>query len=352
MSNEYGKWIETGSYISTKNGTDSDGLNLESFKNAVLKDTSNLGHGLSDFISNKLVKTNDHISILAGTKTLLGNNFSSLYESSEPGKFSSSDGNTYDTIDSTSPYDTEMHSSNCTYTDNTSYSLLSDEQKAIYEITLLSKQYANKSNGDIPLDTIAQQYAETMNQYKSYCDNNDISWDNVCYKVSAELQSECADYKSDNKQIVSAYSASSLGSNCSVANKAHSLLLFCVSTDFKDTLSADALAKCSTLTYDDTLDTSGECTTLLKRVGNCFSKASQTLKDNAPHPIKGLATMFCNVTADLDNICESAQEKTDESNAKTDESVDASSNVLDSDSDSCLIDTVYPEDSENSEEMQ
>lgn len=230
---------------------------------------------------------NDHIYIPQGTKTLLGDDFESLYPSYEYVDMTNENGTQSKYIECTGSYATEMRSGNASSNIDIAYNNMSgDKVKAIYEITLLSKRYASEYSDDNPAnnDAIAEAYAQKMSQYQNYCESNGIEWVDVMYQVSSELQTESYEYGQESKNII--HGKDSDGSRI-VANRAHGMLRKCMPDGYEDKLIPTLSGKMS---YEDTLDTEPKSETWFETIGEKFIEAVKSIKDKASnfHPFKSM----------------------------------------------------------------
>lgn len=256
---------------------------ITSLYNKVSDGVANTVAGTVDFISGK--DGDDNVYIPAGTKTLIGQDFESLYESTKIKSYANSDGTESDYIVSTSSYYTEMRSGNASANEAWSYDEASgDKVKAIYEITLLSKKYSYlyEEGNDTKNALLETEYADYMSQYRGYCESNGISWDDVMTGVSAELQTECAHYMDDSDNI---FKGSKAEENRVIVNRAHSMLTGCMSEGYTDQLIPALEGK---ITYEDTLDTNPKDVNFLINIKNKFTEFWDNVKDKMPHPFRAI----------------------------------------------------------------
>ena len=238
----------------------------------------------------------DRIEVKSGTITLLGNDFSSLYESSTTKQVQaqSADGTavSVDVLRSTCSYPTEMHSSDLKRFAWSEYDTLTDQTKAAYEVTLLTKKYAAMPESD----ENAQAYANTMALYRQYCDANNISWNTVIHDVSTELQTEVSDYKvaADDKSDVYNQIGLSADKSRAQAADAHNLLLTCAPEGYEDAL---AIGLDSSITYEDTCDSSYDGSFIAHTAGffAVVHGMFASICDKLPHPIEWAKTVFNNL---------------------------------------------------------
>lgn len=229
--------------------------------------------------------SDDNVFIPEGTKTLLGENFESLYASSELRSYDNSDGTKSSYIVSTSPYGTEMKSGNATANDAVSYDEKSSVKfKAIYEITLLSKKYGNMyiEGDDANNDLVETEYANYMSKYRSVCEQQGVDWDYVMTGVSAELQTQSAYYLDKTNDMFGSMGADE---NRILVNRAHSMVKGCMSEGYEDALIPALAGK---LSYEDTLDTNPKEVGFLQNIGNKFVEMWNNVKENWPHPFRSI----------------------------------------------------------------
>lgn len=314
--------------------TDTDGVSLKALGNSLKKDVSKFGSGIKSKIVSDYSKADDNIIIPVGSKTLLGDNFESLYESTSTREYPASDGSTLVGIEGNCSYETEMRSGMCSLVNQTSYDLLADNEKAMYEITLLSKKYASEyGEAAMTNDSVAQDYTDKMSQYRAYCEANNIDWGLVCNGVNIELQTECAAYLSAGDKLFSNPSATNADSSRIVTNRAHGLVLQCVPDGYEDSLCAGAYVNYPNISYEDTLDTAPHYSNFLIRVKDCFVEKWNKISKYLPHPIKFMKSAFFSVTDELGSLTDAsvdtalenrqeAIEAVDEMKTKTDEFID------------------------------
>lgn len=223
-------------------------------------------------------KHDDNIYVPMGKKTLIGDSFESLYTGYEVKEYTASNGNTFTAIESTSSYNTEMVSSDLIGSSPVEYDVLSDDRKAAYEITLLSKKYANMYTENLTdNEKISQEYSDKMCAYREYCETQGISWNRVVQLSSSELQAESYVHSEEAKGFM--FSTEAEG-NRVLSNKAHSILKSCTS-DCEDTLPLFLEGK---ITYEETLDTSPDSVGFFNNVKTWFTEKWQAIKEAMPHP--------------------------------------------------------------------
>ena len=227
----------------------------ETAKSTFGKTTSKVGSWLAtpvgavkDMFSSD--QADDNVFVPDDYKTLVGDNFTSLYQSTSTLTKVTDDGLSHSFIKSTSPYDAELHSGFGTMSSATSYDALDDRLKAIYEITLLSKKYSyNYKDDDVAHnDLLGNEYVQKMTQYRDYCVQSGLDWNDIISAVSIELQTETRDYiKSDDTVFGSM--AKTADTERVIANRAHNMVVACADDGYVDTL-APALE--SDISYEDT----------------------------------------------------------------------------------------------------
>lgn len=271
----------------------------------------------------------DKIEVQAGTKTLLGDDFSLLYESSEiqDVQTQNEDGSvsSVSVLKSTCSYPTEMHSSGLKRFAWSEYGTLPVETKAAYEVALLTKKYSAMADSQ----ENAQSYADTMAKYRQYCDANNISWESVITNVSTELQTEVSDYKvtADNKSDI--YNQVSLSADKSRAQAAdaHNLLLSCAPDGYEDKL---AIGLDSSVTYEDTCDSSYDGSFVAHTAGffaavhGLFSKIYEKL----PHPIEWAKNVFGNLKREGEAFADNTKALVEDWDQQSDERIREGQEVL------------------------
>jgi hypothetical protein len=239
-------------------------------------------------------------------------NMEDLYEDVDYTEYTGSDGSVISAIDSASSYETEMHGGICSRASLTSYEMLSDREKAVYEITLLSKKYAAMYTGDSEADSdTANEYADYMAEYKAFCEADGLSWNEIVYNVSAELQTETRDYlKNDN--IISNMSYTSLDSNRIISNRAHGMLVACTDDTYSDML-IPALS--GDISYEDTMDTSSNMADygnavmnssvasngieFVAKIAGRFWEKVKSFASSVSYPVKAVKDIVCEYARNL-----------------------------------------------------
>ena len=212
----------------------------------------------------------DNIYIPVGTKTLLGEDFSSLYVSSKPVGKALDTGENQFFIEPSDEYDTEMHSDMCSLSVSQGYDALSLKERAMYEVVLLSKKASYEILNGGNSDKISSEYADKMNAYRSYCESNGVDWNNVIVGCSVELQTEARDYLKSKDSVLPGESYSRADMNRVVTNCAHNVVILSGGASFKDEL-VPALSQ--DITYEDTMNVS------LDYSGSTLSKVANTSTD-------------------------------------------------------------------------
>ena len=270
--------------------------------------SKNLVHDVSSSISSsarKMVKSvkntddvyDDNVYVPVNQKTLLGYDFNTLYDSFDTVPYGTDNGRLSDIMIPRTGYDTEIHGWFGRADSPSSYDCLSDEDKLVFEMTAVSKKYADAifnayfeengsdkenddqsvSDGNIKQDEnkdvsdkdgdtsskqdvesrkktckeLGEEYAQIMSQYKAYCDTlPDFSWNEALYYTSGEFQLETSQYIKDNAGEVFG-NTSSDRYNKYVANGAHNLLLAVSGDEYQDSLFS--LVDSNSVSYDDTI---------------------------------------------------------------------------------------------------
>ena len=271
----------------------------------------------------------DKIEVQTGTTTLLGADFSSLYESSttQDVQMQNADGSvgSVSVLKSTCSYPTEMHSSYLKRFTWSEYNTLPVETKAAYEVALLTKKYSAMADSQ----ENAQAYADAMAKYRQYCDTNNISWESVITNVSIELQTEVSDYKvtADNKADVYNQITLNAGKAKAQAADAHNLLLSCAPDGYEDKL---AVGLDSSVTYEDTCDSSYDGSFIAHTAGffavvhGLFSK----IYDKLPHPIEWAKNVFGNLKREGEAFADNTKALVEDWDQKSDERIKEGQEVL------------------------
>ena len=198
----------------------------------------------------------DNIHVRADEKTLLGMNFSDLYV----GEVGTKD---YQTVDANgnsatvsyldfsmwsreARYLTEMQGSNLTFSESTDFASMIPEKRVGYELTLLSKKYAQ---GETLMDVNGNplSYESIVSQYQDYCSQNGVNWQEAVWVCSEELQHETRDAVAN---LGSGWGIADDASNLRfVANSAHNLIVNAAGPEYQDMSIAG-------IDYAATLDTS------------------------------------------------------------------------------------------------
>lgn len=234
---------EVGGLFSQAFGKDS-GINGLTFLNALKSDFTKKFNSVWDRITDAdhKLSSDDNIYVPVDQKTLIGTDFSSLYNGRISADTLQTDQGDLQFLKVKADYDTELRSGYCVRLEPTSYDALNVRNKAIYEVTLLSKAYADQYDGT-NTDSIVSSYRETMNQYKTACEANGLNWDSVLSDVSTELQTENHWYKQEGKS-----------DEFDMASKAHALMLTAAGPDFHDSL---VPAFTGEFSYEDTIRENG-----------------------------------------------------------------------------------------------
>lgn len=275
----------------------------------------------------------DGIEVKSDTKTLLGNDFASLYASCETASIQAqnSDGSLYDmeVLRATCEYPTEMHS---LYLKNVAwgeYDTLSPEQKAAYEVTLLTKKYAamDTPSGE---NQAASEYADTMAQYRQYCDQNGIAWESVIQSASTEMQMEVSDYQVESKDSLNIYEQVGRGAAKAKAQSAaaHNLLLACAPEGYQD---QPAAGMDSSVTYEDTCDDSYNGSPVAHAAG--FFVVVQgmfaAVYDKLPHVGTWAKSVFENLKNEGKSFTENTQALMEEWDQQSDARINEYGEVID-----------------------
>lgn len=267
----------------------------------------------------------DRIEIQAGTQTLLGEDFASLYESCETTALNPGNGTSVSVLKSTCSYPTEMHSGNLVMGDWSDYSNVPVDKRASYEVALLTKKYAALPESD----ENANAYADTMARYRQFCDANGVDWNSVIYNVSGELQTEVADYKEigDNKSDLYAQVTKKADLSRAQAADAHNLLLTCAPEGYEDTLLPNLAGR---VTYEDTTDTTYDDSFQAKSVGffAVVHSAFVAIYEHLPHPIEWMKTVFHNMSQEGENIVENTKGLVEEWDEQSDARIAEGEQVL------------------------
>jgi len=246
----------------------------------------------------------DRIEVQAGTQTLLGEDFSSLYESCEISSIDAGQGTSVDVLKATCSYPTEMHSGNLVMGDWTDYASIPIDKRACYEVALLTKKYAALPESD----ENANAYADKMAHYRQFCESNGMDWNTVIYNVSGELQTEVADYKglSEDKSNLYSQVTKDAALARSQAADAHNMLLTCAPEGYTDELLPALAGK---VTYEDTTDTTYDASFKAKSVGffAVVHSAFVAIYEKLPHPIEWMKSVFNNMKHEGECIVENTR---------------------------------------------
>lgn len=227
----------------------------ENFKKTFSGSFDRMIDSISKKITGVFADADDNVFVPSGTKTLLGEDFSSLYVSFGISPVQMSDGMIVDMVTADCPYETEMHSGYGMTAQPESYALLSSRERAVYEVVLLSKYAAFQScSGGVCGDgqDLAEWYADKMSQYRKYCDGAGLDWDNdIIRAVSVELQTETRDYLADGKKFGGAFYTAAMDMSRVVSNMAHGMVVSCADSDFVDMVPPFLEQDIS---YEDTID--------------------------------------------------------------------------------------------------
>lgn len=142
---------------------------------------------------------NDNIEIPSSTKTLTGEPFSVLYGEKCSKKTVVSDKGTIEILKPETEYNTEMFCCICKADERSTYDALSERDKMVYEMTLLTKKIANEydTNKLSALDA-KNKFCEKADEYKAIAEKSNMNWQNILMDVSCELQQQSSNYRKNN----------------------------------------------------------------------------------------------------------------------------------------------------------
>lgn len=235
----------------------------QAFKNSG-KDMVNKFEGL---IANGGKQT-DNINILEGTKTCIGEDFSTLY-AGEMSTFSQNiEGENYTFLKPKTPYDSELKSNACTRSTPMSYTMLDDRSKVVYEMALLTKKCVSlyEDGNDALNKSVANEFSEKAAKYKQYCDDVGVDWSSVLTDVSCEFQAESCVYRDEKDK-----------KNMLLANASHQFLVDTIGRDFEDSLYYQA--ELNGMTLEDTLVVDEEKIVAQMDNSTIFERASENASD-------------------------------------------------------------------------
>lgn len=268
MSNESSKLPESYSAAIHEAGkfirdTDNGLLSIfKHLKNGVVDGFENARNGIAGAFSHLYNGVDDRLCVVHDQKTLLGEDFSSLYDKYTIHDQACSDGTTLSVFKSMS-YSTEMVTDltmlkSMDKTAYQNYNNTDNYRKAVYEVTLLSKKHANMfSSTDATLnDKTATVYADLMSQYQSKCADLGLEWNDVLTGVSHELQRESFKYESLSKELFTSkfVNRDAWENDRVLANRSHNMLISYAEgacPDFEDKQPWDLVNK---MPYEDSLD--------------------------------------------------------------------------------------------------
>lgn len=164
----------------------------------------------------------DNVFIPAGQKTLIGDDFANLYAGEVGTKDVETNDGMVTCLDPKTSYATNMHSSVLFSEGKGTYGGLTPTEKAAYECILFTKKCANEYDGTNS-EAIMEKYNETMDKYKSYCEDNGIEWLAVQNKMTNDLQAESAEYRKHGDST-----------NLHLTNLSHNLFLHNAGPDYRD----------------------------------------------------------------------------------------------------------------------
>lgn len=270
------------------------GMTLGNAFKSLLKSAVEPIKNIPDMISDKALKIihyhDDNVAVPAGTKTLIGEDFSSLYEDFKLVDHNVSSGGQRSYIEAKSSYRTEMERMVSDHW--MSYDICSNTSKAAYEITLLSKKYANmyQNGNDEYNDKLAEEFGGKMAEYKNYCESNNMDWQQVCLNVSGELQIESYNYTEASKSLIT--NIGPVGTDFDkeriIANRAHMMVKECMDDSSADTLPLSLTGKYE---YDAALDTSEhQDAKFLNKAAAWFKEKYDGIKNFVTgfHPVKSM----------------------------------------------------------------
>lgn len=228
----------------------------------------------------------DQVDVPVYSKTLTGDDFSTLYSSPKTISQKVSDGSYIDVYDnSASSYNTEMI---CGFGDvgfdgkHVAYDSLPIDQKATYETTLLFKKYSESIALDPENAELKAEFNTKLSAYKSACETNNVEWDTVLHNVSTELQYEVYAYNNEAENRLFGQDRSEHTRD--VAVNAHNMLLEYAGSDFDDTIPAMLKYNEAYMSHIDaegnySFDNTVGVANLLNRAKNTFEDATQSVRN-------------------------------------------------------------------------
>lgn len=204
---------------------------------------SSIRNKVNDFTSKFTTdpRQDDKVYIPVEAKTLLGDDFTSLYTGTST-KTVETDAGKIDIIKPSNAYSTEMYFGGIASPNKVTYNGLSGKDKATYEIILMTKKYASEYNADANnAAAINEAYSADLEKYHQYCKENDINWNNVLHTVSSELQRETCEFRDKNDK-----------NNLYVTNLSHNLLIAGAGPNYEDY--PNSIVDYMGYSYEDTLD--------------------------------------------------------------------------------------------------
>ena len=210
-----------------------------------------LGDGIAGFVKKTRHIYDDNVVIPEGEKTLLGEDMSTLFASTSTRTFGESSGSDAKEIVNEGWYGTEMMSANLKSGSPRSVATLTAEQRAAFEIVLLSKKYADmyEDGKDDANERSGKEYADLMARYKATCEANGTNWDEAMNYACWEMQSQSAQYRDDSKGI---YAPEASEKNRVLVNRAHGMLVGCGNEGWEETMLPHVASRIS---KEDTFDT-------------------------------------------------------------------------------------------------
>lgn len=257
---------------------------------------SGLGPGVSNYVKKVRHIYDDNVVIPAGYRTLLNYDISRLFLKSREEPCKTMAGTGMVELVNESRYDTEMASGNLSSGSSRSLETFTPEQKAAFEIVLLSKYFsACYMDGDADgNEKWAQLYSDEMTRYKAACADKNINWDEVMNYACWEMQAQSARYRDGAKGI---YKPEESDWNRIVVNRAHSMVVQCGNEGWEETMLPHVASR---IEKEDTYDTSPQTKPWLEQISTWLMEKWASIKEKLGSPWKGIQGMTASLLDTMD----------------------------------------------------
>ena len=259
---------------------------------------SGIGPGVRDYVKKVRHLYDDNVVVPAGSKTLLGEDVSTLFEGAREIDCESMSGTGMKEIVGTCWYGTEMMSGNLKSGSPRSLDTFMPAQRAAFEIVLLSKKYANRyeEGKDDANAEAAREYSDLMARYKAACEASRVDWDEVMNYACWEMQMQSAQYRDDSNGI---YKPDESEQQRILVNRAHGMIAQCGNEGWEETMLPHVASR---IEKEGTYDTSKETRTWFQQIATWLSEKWSSVKEKLGSPWKGMQGMAASLVDTMDTF--------------------------------------------------